>query len=235
MYIDWSTAENVPVMNGYDVHVWAASMSEVSISHSNAKVLSADESARARILPYQEKRRFVSGRIILRNLLAEYLGVRPGKIKFKYGKNGKPIIAMASPQLHFNMAHNGDLALIAVAKKCFLGIDVEECRHSDDLIEVAKYFFSKNEVTALERCSGAERDTLFFRFWTAKEAYIKAYGGRICDSTLKRLSVCCSATQKTLRVAPRRELRWLSPSASFLAALAYDIRCDHVLCYKWEN
>lgn len=235
MNINWHTPSRFPALDAFNVHVWAASISGPAITNLDADLLSADESARALILPHPARNRFISSRVILRTLLANYLEISPRKIKFSYGSNGKPVIATEGRGLHFNMAHSGALALVAVSKNFFLGVDVEERRHSDDLIQVAKYFFSKNEFVSLKASPACQRSSLFFRYWTAKEAFIKAYGGKVCDSSLKRLNVCCNSKQNGLRVAPQRQIRWLSPCKGFSAALAYDANCDRVLCYKWKN
>ena len=95
-----------------------------------------------------------------------------GVTPMTYGKLGKPSLA-ERPDLHFNLSHaEGVTACIVSDSEC--GIDCEcvrPCR-----MRVAKRAFSPQENARLENAEGEERDMLFFRIWTLKEAYVKALG-----------------------------------------------------------
>lgn len=90
------------------------------------------------------------------------------------GKNryGKPFLA-DYPHIRFNVSHaKGIAACIVENREC--GIDCEQVRNYYP--NVAKRVFADSELALLEAAPDAEKDLLFFRLWTLKEAYVKAIG-----------------------------------------------------------
>ncbi|MCR4896839.1 MAG: 4'-phosphopantetheinyl transferase superfamily protein [Lachnospiraceae bacterium] len=91
-----------------------------------------------------------------------------------YGKGpqGKPYFADGTlPK--FNITHSGDYVLLALSD-AEVGIDLQEHRGLK-LQETADRFFSPEEAEALRR-AGEEKPALFYRLWTRREAYGKAFG-----------------------------------------------------------
>lgn len=89
-----------------------------------------------------------------------------------YGSHGKPFLANR-PDLHFNISHADGIAAAMVSDfEC--GIDCERIRPFKPRVMLRAY--SKDEQTAVNSAPQNQRDFLFFRLWTLKEAYIKAIG-----------------------------------------------------------
>ncbi len=143
--------------------------------------LSEDERVRAdRFSMPEGRRRFVVGRAMLRRLLAERLGIGAAAIRLAEGAHGKPHLVADTNctklALEFNLSHTGDLALIAIGPT-EVGVDVESLHRRVDTMAVVRRFFSETERGGFEaRPDGNERDQLFFRVWTRKEALVKAVG-----------------------------------------------------------
>lgn len=77
------------------------------------------------------------------------------------------------PDIHYNLSHAGGIAACVVSRReC--GIDCEAVRPMRP--NVMKKAFSENERRLIEETSPEQRDLLFFRLWTLKEAYVKALG-----------------------------------------------------------
>lgn len=90
-------------------------------------------------------------------------------IKNKYGK---PSLA-EKPDIKYNISHaDGISACIVTDREC--GIDCENVRQFRP--NVMKRAFSESETELVLSAPETERDLLFFRLWTLKEAYIKAIG-----------------------------------------------------------
>ena len=233
--IKWPEPTRLPALRASDIHVWAATIDDVRTAMKDIALLSGDERVRAEsIVSTQDRRQFVKGRILLRNLLGLYLDVFPSEVAFKYNPHGKPVLNMGESQLHFNMAHSHELALIAVCRERFLGVDVEELRNLDDIMEIAVRFFSRQEISSLQKCLPEEKTAMFFRYWTAKEAYIKACGKSVSESLLKRIDIAFAGFKGDgWQIETGFYLRWLSPASRFLAALAYDVRCKNITCCRW--
>ncbi len=144
--------------------------------------LSEDERDRAK--RYRQPRdcqQFVTVRGFLRQRLGDYLALAPESLRFRYGKHGKPEIDPAlqpDRSLWFNTSHSGGMALLAFSWDGAIGVDLEAPRSMSDhhVLKLAQRFFLAPEVDALERVNGAERSALFLRYWTCKEAYLKATG-----------------------------------------------------------
>lgn len=160
------------------IHVWRIRLD--GVESPAADNLSADEATRAeRLTRLDDRRRFVAARSLLRCILADVLGLaddpKGAALRLGYGKAGKPFL-VEDPQLHFNVSHSDDLALIAVTRVGEVGVDVERQRAMDDLQDIARLVFTEAERAALLACSAADRDSVFYRFWTRKEALLKAMG-----------------------------------------------------------
>jgi 4'-phosphopantetheinyl transferase len=63
----------------------------------------------------------------------------------------------------------------AVTRACEVGIDVENLDRSTNL-DVARRYFAPAEVAYLETVPEDRQPAVFLRFWTLKEAYVKARG-----------------------------------------------------------
>ncbi|MCM1132453.1 MAG: 4'-phosphopantetheinyl transferase superfamily protein [Ruminococcus flavefaciens] len=87
-------------------------------------------------------------------------------------KYGKPSLA-DFPDVKYNISHADGICACIISKyEC--GIDCESVREYRPL--AMKRAFSEDEKNTVLSAVEAERDMLFFRLWTLKEAYIKAVG-----------------------------------------------------------
>lgn len=131
------------------------------------------------------------GRLPLRRVLAKYLGGTAQQVKLAEDKHGRPGLVDGSLPLGFNWSHSGPHALIAVARGLSPGIDLECVGRRTRALELARRYFSADEVRYLASLDGDERDVAFLQIWTAKEAVLKAIG-RGLSYGLHRLSVAVS-------------------------------------------
>lgn len=169
--------------DSYTVHLLAAQLDlcEKEIE-SLSVLLSARESARARrfIFPVH-RRRFIAARGVLRRVLGRYLDMAPEDVVFSIDPRGKPYIENAGPSgsLHFNLSHSAGMALIGLAVDRKIGVDLEYIDEGRNPEKLASRFFPANEAHAVASAPEGEGAALFFRYWTAKEAYLKAVGDGI--------------------------------------------------------
>jgi 4'-phosphopantetheinyl transferase len=159
------------------VHLWQRRL-DASAAEVNAycRLLSSEEQERAlRFRVERPRKEFVLTRGTLRTLLAQYLGITPQEVHFRYAVRGKPALEGESG-LCFNVSHTDGLALMAFVMRRTIGIDVENLVRGVDAQRLAERFFSERERQALRPLRGDELQAAFFRCWTRKEAYIKAKG-----------------------------------------------------------
>jgi 4'-phosphopantetheinyl transferase len=122
---------------------------------------------------------FVASHSWLRTLLGHYLQTDPRSLEFLFGKYGKPTIRSAA--IHFNLSHSGAMAACAVTRDHEVGIDIERVRPLPDLESIARRFFDPEDSGKLLELGEEERVSAFFRYWTRKEAYVKAIGARLME------------------------------------------------------
>ena len=225
------------------VHVWQADLGlEAAYLRRLEQNLSADERKRASRFRFaRDRARFVGARGLLREILARYLNAPPGRLSFGYGAQGKPFLERQST-LRFNVSHSFDAMLLAVAHMREVGVDVEGVRNSGVATEETyNMVLSEPEKQALARFGGEDRRMTFLRFWTLKEAYIKA-DGRGVSLPLERIDV--SAPEGRLAVldqatgewrkCPRWELRTLAPVPGYVAALAAEGQGWRLALWRWS-
>lgn len=138
--------------------------------------LDAVEQAHARNLKNDVVRnRYVAVHGRLRQLLAGYVNEPPAQIRIKKALHGKPYLA-DHPELAFNISHSGSALLIALGWNCELGVDMELCKDRISLAELVGKCFADEEADYWQRQPQAEKTREFYRFWTRKEAFVKATG-----------------------------------------------------------
>jgi len=152
-------------------------MDLVDACHDDLSGLSAEEAERAGSFRFErDRRRFVASRRWLRRLLADHLGADPAEIDYEVDAHGKPRLASNdSSGLRFSLSRSGNVALVGMAVRREVGVDIE-AHGTDDHAAVARRMFSSPERSVLERLDGVERREGFFRLWARKEAFVKAVG-----------------------------------------------------------
>jgi len=143
--------------------------------YPGAVCLTSDENKRAAAFIHPEKgRRFAAFRARLRELLGRELGLAPAAVVLEQGRYGRPELAGTSTGLHFNLAHSGPEVVYAFSRRGPIGVDLELQREISNLEPLLEQTFSRDEAAVIRASSSAHES--FFRFWTAKEAVMKAAG-----------------------------------------------------------
>ena len=141
-----------------------------------ANLLDTEERARKARLPTDAARAlFEAAHAVTRLVLARYLGVSAGSIRFRRLPRGKPVIAAPASAVSFNVSHSGERALIAVCRGSEVGIDIERERPTDAL-SIARRFFAPPEADALALLPLDQQLPSFYRCWVRKESLLKATG-----------------------------------------------------------
>ncbi|MGH1393415.1 MAG: 4'-phosphopantetheinyl transferase HetI [Trichormus sp.] len=206
-----------------EVHVWRFHLdrTQLELEYLTA-TLSSDELTRANRFYFPEHRqRFIAGRGILRRILGGYLRILPEQVKFDYEPRGKPLLAEGLQQsgLLFNLSHSHNLALCAVNYTRQIGVDLESLRVMDDVEALAQRFFLSREYDLMLSLPEDQKQKTFFRYWTCKEAYLKATGDGI--SQLEQIEIALTPTEPARLVKlPTWSLVELVPDNNYVAALA---------------
>lgn len=132
----------------------------------------------------KDKKRFIICRTLLKILLSKHIGLPVNNIIFDVDSNKKPFLP-SHPSVFFNVSHAGDYALIAIAKSA-IGVDVEYINYGFDHSEISPTIFTKTEIAQTENSNN--KHLMFYKFWTRKEAIVKAIGKGI-DGDFRKIPV----------------------------------------------
>ncbi len=153
----------------FTLHV--AECSEDHVAAAWALIDSKERAQAERFVFPEHRRLYTLAHGMTRAVLGEALAADPRGLHFSIGSHGKPSI----PGLDFNLSHTDGLVAIALGSAP-LGVDVEDTLRRTDVLGVCDRFFSPSEVAALRALPASAQRERFFRYWTLKEAYIKARG-----------------------------------------------------------
>lgn len=150
--------------------VWIWSLDVASPDHW----LSEDETARAaRFVTSTLQQRWAASRAGMRGILGAALNRPPESFQFGAGEHGRPFLVGVDCPYSFNLSHSGGLAALVICEDV-AGVDIESIQPLTE--DVESMFFSQAEIATLSGLGERERMQKFYRFWTAKEAVLKALG-----------------------------------------------------------
>jgi 4'-phosphopantetheinyl transferase len=242
-----STVHNVwnpsPVdfqLSATEVQVWRIDLIvSMEAIQQLTRLLSADEYARSQRFRFQQHRdRFTVGRGVLRTLLGQYLDTPPDQLQFEYSSYGKPSLLPVrnGKTVQFNVTHSGDVALVAIALDRRVGVDLEQIRSMPEAKSLAQRFFAASESAHICTLPTLEQQMMFFRYWTCKEAYLKAIGSGIAHG-LDQVAIDFSETSAALTNTPDSE-QWtiweLSPAVGYTAAVVAAQHEGYLTCWRWQ-
>lgn len=242
--LSWLSPPADLVLPSGEIHVWRASLDEPAWRLGRlARTLSADERDRAKRFRFnRDRRRFIASHGILRVVLSRYLGREPEQLQFCYRSNGKPALTetLDGGEVCFNMSHSHELALYAVTRDREVGVDLEHIRPVPDAEQIARRFFSAQDIVTFRALPANLKHEAFFTCWVRKEAYIKARGNGL-SLPLDQFEVSLipgePARLLSTRPDPREANRWslhdVSPGPGYVAAVAIQECSWRLKCWGW--
>ena len=164
-----------------EAHVYLACVDEYTESArwaDCAALLCQEEQERmSRFVFEKDRRLYAAAHALVRRALSRYADVPVVAWRFARGAFGRPEISIpAGLPLRFNLSHTRGLCACVVTRTIACGVDVEQARPLDDLLGLAQSSLSAREYAALLDAEGSQQKDRFYRYWTLKEAYIKARG-----------------------------------------------------------
>ncbi|WP_305906414.1 4'-phosphopantetheinyl transferase superfamily protein [Methylomarinum sp. Ch1-1] len=159
----------------------------IELWHGVLSLSERDDEAYYALLDQQERRvadsmhrpsvrdRYLETRARLRLKLADYVGQLPEALAIARSEHGKPYLP-DYPELSFNLSHSGDQLLLAVTAGSRLGVDVETVRPRSGMEGLARKCFAASELRDWKALPQEQQTIAFYRYWTAKEAFVKATG-----------------------------------------------------------
>lgn len=138
----------------------------------------------------------------------------------KRDKNNKPYVE-STLGLKFNISHTEGLVLLAFFKR-EVGVDVEKINYKFEFKDILENCFTKDEIINIDN-----NIISFYRYWTAKEAYLKCDGIGIIRN-LKEIEII-SYGNKVIEISDNK-----NNIISRLQPLNYDDKYFGAICLE-EN
>ncbi len=117
---------------------------------------------------------------LLRRVLAPYLEVEPGALRFGREARGRPYLL--GPQRDglllpdFNLSDTDGGSVVAVAPRGRVGVDLERIDRQLPHRKLAQRYFHGREAAMLEAMDDEAARVAFLRLWTCKESSCKSTG-----------------------------------------------------------
>lgn len=139
------------------------------------------------------------GRSVRKWIISRYLQIAPADILFETDEFGKPFCRIASiKNIFFNSADSGKYMVFICANKP-VGIDIELIDGTFRYDEIVAAYFTELEKKILTK--DPQNNSLFYTFWTRKEAVLKAIGKglqedlgsiEVVDGVNQNTNDCCT-------------------------------------------
>ena len=164
-------------LDEHQLHIWQIPLS----SHESPvfrQLLSEEERNRAdQFLLERQRHRYSSCRGAVRTILGRYLDICPADLRILTHEHGKPFVSAEQngKNLRFNISHSADKALLAVGIGHEVGVDLERIRAIRGLEGMVARCLVETETAGMRSRHPEERNQQFLRYWTHKEAFLKAH------------------------------------------------------------
>ena len=193
--------EQLPPFEEGSCQLWWASTDD---AHADlARYLDHDELERSQRLRRTDARaRHLVGAVIMRALAGAAIGLPPHAVRIRRvcgscgGAHGRPVV----DGLSVSVSHSADRVVVAGSPMASIGVDVEHVVQAKTVDVLSSRTLSTSELAELDRVAPELRARAFTRYWTRKEALLKATG--------HGLSVPPRSVEVSAPFAPAGLVRW---------------------------
>jgi 4'-phosphopantetheinyl transferase len=139
-----------------------------------AQVLDAGETDRlGRFVHIEDRMSYLAAHAGVRLMLGGLVGQPAEALRFQPSEHGKPMLVAGRAKIDFSLSHARGAVAVAAARMP-IGVDIEPLREIADMDSVAEIVLAAEEREILRNAPAALRSRLFLRYWTLKEALLKA-------------------------------------------------------------
>lgn len=202
-----------------------------------ASIDATDRDRAFKIAGVADRKRFVTGRFLLRQALSSVLGEDASSYTFRQNPNGKPLLLNGPERvdgagLDFSVSHAGEAVAVAVSTEGRVGLDVE--RFQPLAPEAVAAAFSQNELEKLGSLPQNKRDNASIAAWSAKEAITKLLG---CPDGLDTTSLIRIQSDGVIEPASYRLKSWTLDfgSENYQLCLAHEGSAEAEILLKGKN
>jgi phosphopantetheinyl transferase len=145
------------------------------LEHSAALLDVQETDHLARLRHHEDRRSYLAAHAGARLILGHAVGRPPNDLQFGAAENGKPVLLGDPQEIDFSLSHARGAVAVAAARMP-IGVDVEPFHEVDHLDSMIELVLAAEEQAVMRKASKASRSRMFLRYWTLKEALLKAAG-----------------------------------------------------------
>jgi 4'-phosphopantetheinyl transferase len=184
-----------PLVTVWHARTDAVFASDAARDRARAWLTPPDAARYARYRHQRDRDMFLLGRIMARTLVGDAIGVDPRTWTWREAPRGRPEI---DADISFNIAHSAGMVVCAVARVGPVGVDVEHRHRPPVDPRMVRRFFAPAEADDIERhLDAVSRQDQFLKYWTLKEAYLKARG---CGIAVHLPDLCFTIAPDAIRL-----------------------------------
>ena len=230
---------------GNEIHVWLAELDQPqNVVDRFLGYLNWNEKKRiSKFKTETLKKKQIVSKGLLKLLIAKYLNTEPQTVEFESNEYGKPFISPAiNPiNLKFNISHSNRLGLYAFTTDHALGVDVEKIQELENIYDLVDLCMSDFEKRWFLKLSPGIKTDVFYKFWTVKEAFIKAVGTGFSfplanvELKIKSKNKCeLYKISDSVNSARQWRLFTFSPKLNYVASLITKASKKEIKHYNWK-
>lgn len=205
-----------------ECRVWWASV----VPHDDRLLGWLDDTERERHRRYvraADRDRYLTAHALVRAVVGAEANIEPPDVPIVSrcrrcgGDHGKPVAEGTG--LAYSLSHSGGRVAVAVTRGVEVGVDVEHVAGFRDHERLARAVLTATERAALAALPADRRAWGLLRYWTRKEAAVKATGDGIAAGVTR--------VEVTPPDDPAAVVRWGDPTAIGPTIHLADLRGDH--------
>ncbi|MCW3064922.1 MAG: hypothetical protein JWN32_2094 [Solirubrobacterales bacterium] len=206
----------IPRLNAGSCQVWWA-----STSAAGPYLLDLlDEEERARHAGFrraEDRALFLASHALTRIVAAHHVAIAPRALRHarKVATHEKPRLRDTASELEFSISHSGACIVVAISRAVTLGVDVERVTATEPDASLLASVLCATERQAFMAMPSPARPWAFCRYWTRKEAVLKATGDGL-EVSPARIAVTPPRTAPAL-------VRWSGPGRPAKSVHLYDL------------
>lgn len=171
----------------------------------------------ARFFRAEDRALFLVSHALTRIVAARHLAAAPRAIRYRAvgAAHDKPRFAGSASELEFSISHSGERIVVALSRAVALGVDVERVSAANTDRSLVASVLCASEQRELIALPQTVRPWAFCRYWTRKEAVLKATGDGLRVAP-KLIAVTAPTSAPAL-------LRWSGPQRPADGVQLYDL------------
>ncbi len=220
----WQSSPKQFELKTKEAHIWSVDKSDHKDKIDQYwELLTDQEKQKAeKFRFYKDRSCYIIARGTLRNLLGAYTSQDPKEITIDYGFHGKPSHKSKS-NIQFNISHSEESIVLGFIKDYDIGVDVEKVKDGIEIENIARSFFSEEEVHALLELKKEDHLQAFYNCWTRKEAFIKAEGSGL-SFPLNKFVVSLDSTKEARLI----ETKWDQEERLKWTLTSFELKDDYI-------